>query len=523
MRGHFVTGGKLPKARGSVLKSDYIQKLTDHLKEGVIGFPTALASAVGLIMATAVLLTAIAGFGMGGSSFAMAVAIALVMMLCQATTFGELACILPTSGSVYDYISCGLGRFIAIGGTLAAYVVVHTFAAPAETMLIGILAADNFEIIDQVLGQNNMTWVLGVGNLAFFAILNTFGISAFSKAEVLLTGGMFLTLLCFSFVGLFSDPVVAQEVTFGASNIGTDMNTVLSMIGMAMFMFVGCEFVTPLAPELKNAGRNIPYAMLTGLFCVGLVMFLFGAAITRQVANVPLEGGLTLYDTPAVIPAFASQILGPFGKAWLGIGFILASMANVNTLMGGLPRILYGMGLDGALPKIFTYLHPRFKTPVFGIFVVFAIPVVHVWILKGDITSVMNLVLAAICAWVVAYLLITLSLISLRIRRPDLPRAYRSPLYPLPQIVSSVGMLIAITHITPPGMNPRDVYVPLVIMLGLTFLYAFFWTVFVRRLNPFKPVVVEDILEEEFSLNAMVEDEIHHSEDGEVENVVLGA
>ncbi len=44
----------------------------------------------------------------------------------------------------------------------------------------------------------------------------------------------------------------------------------------------------------------------------------------------------------------------------------------------------------------------------------------------------------------------------LRIRRPDLPRAYRSPWFPLPQIISSVGIIIAIVNITPPGMDSRQ-------------------------------------------------------------------
>ena len=137
-----------------------------------------------------------------------------------------------------------------------------------------------------------------------------------------------------------------------------------------------------------------------------------------------------------------------------------------------------------------------------------AIPCAHAWYLKGNLDKIMNLVLAAVCAWGVAYLLVTLSVVMLRIRRPDLPRAYRSPLFPLPQIVSSAGILLAIRYVTPPGMNARDIYVPFGVMLGLTAVYALFWTLFVMRVNPFAPVRVEDILEEEFSKNAMADAEM---------------
>ncbi|MDU7249998.1 MAG: APC family amino acid permease, partial [Klebsiella pneumoniae] len=73
--------------------------------------------------------------------------------------------------------------------------------------------------------------------------------------------------------------------------------------------------------------------------------------------------------------------------------------------------------------------------------------------------------------------------------------AYRSPWFPLPQIISSVGIIIAIVNITPPGMDSREVLVPFGIMLGLTAAYALFWTVCVQRVNPFKPLEVEEVVE----------------------------
>lgn len=485
-------------------------ELEKHLAAGVVGFPTALASAVGLIMASPVILTVTTGFGIGGSTFAMAMTIAFVMMLAQSTTFAEAAAILPTSGSVYDYISCGLGRFAAITGTISAYLLVHVFAGTAETILSGIMATVNFDTVQQMLDRTGTAWLVGVGLVVFFGLVNVLGVSVFSKAEIVLTIGMWATLLIFGLTGVISTPLVHLDGWFGKSTVGTDLNAVLSLVGMAMFMFVGCEFVTPLAPELKNSARTIPRAMAIGLFSVAICMFIYGSALSRQVINVAVnpEGTVHLLDTPQAIPMFARQVMGNFGKIWLGFGFLFAGAATINTLMAGLPRILYGMALDGGLPKAFAYLHPRFKTPVVGIGAAVVIPCAHAWYLKGNLDKIMNLVLAAVCAWGVAYLLVTLSVVMLRIRRPDLPRAYRSPLFPLPQIVSSVGIVLAIRYVTPPGMNARDIYVPFGVMLGLTAVYALFWTLFVMRVNPFAPVRVEDILEEEFSKNAMADAEM---------------
>jgi amino acid transporter len=114
----------------------------------------------------------------------------------------------------------------------------------------------------------------------------------------------------------------------------------------------------------------------------------------------------------------------------------------------------------------------------------------------------MPLVLAAVCSWGVAYLLVNLSIVVLRIRRPDLHRAYRSPFFPLPQLFASIGIFIAIWYITPPSIKPEDVYRPFGTMLVLTAVYALIWTLVVRRVPGFTPVPVEQVLEQEFGRHA---------------------
>lgn len=476
-------------------------RLQAHFERGKVGFPTTLASSVGVIMASPVILTVTSGFGIGGDTFALAMLIAFIMMQAQLTTFSEAAALLPTSGSVYDYIACGMGRFFAITGALSAYLIVHIFAGTAETILSGIMALVNFEHLNTMMEQHNSSWMVGVGLVIIFGLLNAFGIEAFGKAEIVLTFGMWSTLVIFGVAGLLAPHAVPLESWFGSTLNLDNPFAVLSLVGMAMFMFVGCELVTPMAPEIKHSQRIIPRAMALGLCGVAVCMVLYGAALSHQVENIVVDAknGVHLLDTPMAIPSFAGQVMGDIGKYWIGVGLLLAGAATINTLMAAIPRILYGMAVDGALPRAFAWLHPRFKTPVVGIVVAVIIPCVHAFAIQGSVERILPLVLAAVCAWGVAYLLVTCSVVLLRIRRPDLPRAYKSPWFPLPQIISSVGIVLAIIYITPPGMNASDVYVPFGTMIGLTALYALFWTVCVQKVNPFKPVPVEQVLENAFA------------------------
>lgn len=92
-------------------------------------------------------------------------------------------------------------------------------------------------------------------------------------------------------------------------------------------------------------------------------MFLYGAAINRQVNNVVVDAAnhIFLLDTPMAIPAFANRVMGHVGQYWLGVGLLLAGCATINTLMAAVPRIIYGMALDGALPRFLFGCTPALK------------------------------------------------------------------------------------------------------------------------------------------------------------------
>jgi amino acid transporter len=462
-----------------------------RLEAAAVGFPSARAPAVGLIIAGSVLLTAQTGFGAGGFVFAWAIVIAYLLMLAQSASFSEAAGILPTAGSVYDYVAAGMGRFWAITGSLAAYLLVHVFAGVAETATAGVFASFNFGFLERF--QDSGSWWIGVVLMLVFAAVNMLGIRPYASAEIVMTAIMWGTLIIFGLTGLLSAKQTNIDGLFGASFVGTDVTAVLTMVGLALFLFVGVEYVTPLATELKESSKTIPRAMYIGVTAVALAMFLYGTAVARQVDNVDLGDGTFILDTPLAIPTFAETVMGSFGRVWLGLAVLLASAATLNTILAGVPRIFYGMAKDGTLPRAFGYLHPKYKEPWVGIVLVAAIGIAGAIILDGDVPSIISLILAAVMAWIFSYVLVNISVVLLRRRHPDIDRPYRTPLYPLPQVLSTAGMVVAAWYIAPPGMTRSEIYVPFFIMLAACAAFALIWTYGVQKVNPWRPVDPEQL------------------------------
>jgi amino acid transporter len=418
-------------------------------------------------------------------------------MMCQSASFAEAAGIFPTAGAVYDYVAAGMGRFFGITATLAAYVIIVVFAGSAEVASLGLFAQVNFDVFANMAPES--TWIIGVVVILIFMGINMLGIQIYGQVELVMTAFMWVTLIIFGVIGTLSSAQSGINGFFGDSFVGTDLTAILSMVGLAIFLFVGVEYVTPLAAELKDPAWNIPRSMYIGVTMVAIAMFFYGAGIARQVANVPLDPEETvfLFDTPLAIPEFAIALFGTFGKLWLGIAVFLASAATINTFVAGVARILYGMAKDGVMPAIFAYLNPRYKTPWVGIIFTAVVPAIGAIWIGGDIDGVVTLILAAVCAWIFSYILVNISVVLLRNRRPDLHRPYKTPFYPLPQILGTLGMLITFWFISPPFLTRSQIYIPFVIMLGLCAAFALIWTYGVKRMDPWTPVEPEILIAEE--------------------------
>jgi amino acid transporter len=197
---------------------------------------------------------------------------------------------------------------------------------------------------------------------------------------------------------------------------------------IVFFAYIGFEAVSTAGQEAKNPKKDMPIGILGSLVICTVLYMLTAAVLTGVVSFTKLN-----------VAAPVATAVDTFGPEWgwlaklIKIGAIAGLSSVVLVLMFGQTRVFYSMSRDGLLPKVLGKVHPKFKTPwintiIVGLVVSFAAAVFDINYL-GDMTSVGTLV---------AFGLVCFSVIWLRQQRPDLPRHFKVPLYP---VLPALGVL----------------------------------------------------------------------------------
>lgn len=455
--------------------------MTHELKR-VMGLPAGIASAVGLVVASTTLVLQGQGFGIAGPGFLIAMVIAMLVNLFAMFSFAELSGIVPRAGSINHYTQAALGPFMAIVAVLASYFIVNIFAGSAEASVPGIIFHDVF-------WSGMPPRVFSTAIVLILAYTNLRGIQWFSAIQLVTAAAMILSLVAVGIIGLFGlgggTPVPGA---FDSLNpLGT---SIFSLVALAFWLFVGAEFVTPLAEEIRKPRVYIPLSMFLGLLIILVAGGLYGLASLKYVPAEDLAGSLT----PQVDAG--SAILGRTGQIWMSIASILATITTLNTLLAALPRMFYGMAQKGQLPSILARIN-KHAVPNYATYLVMLMILVPLLIGVATKERFITFILAATFTWVVGYIIAHVDLIVLRYKHPDLRGGFRTPLYPLPQILSLVGLIWMLFKIAPPGSGlAKDIYTIAFIFLGISIVYAALWVTFKEKKGLFQTTSVAELVED---------------------------
>lgn len=214
---------------------------------------------------------------------------------------------------------------------------------------------------------------------------------------------------------------------------------VLGGAAIVFFAFIGFDAVSTAAQEAKNPKRDMPIGILGSLVVCTILYILFGHVLTG-VANWqdfvdPLKG------REASVAYAISTYMTDYG--WLATAVTVAILAGFSSvilvMLMGQSRVFYSMANDGLLPKIFSDLHPKFRTPYKSNIILFifvgAFAAFVPGNVAGDLTSFGTLF---------AFVLVSLGIWILRVKSPEMERSFKTPLVPLVPILGAVICLAMI-------------------------------------------------------------------------------
>jgi amino acid transporter len=153
----------------------------------------------------------------------------------------------------------------------------------------------------------------------------------------------------------------------------------------------------------------------------------------------------------------ATAMLGRIGQIWMSLASILASATTINTVLCALPRMIYVMAKNGQVPSKLGKVN-RFQVPSIATYLIALLVLVPLVIGVATAATFVTYVLAATFTWVIGYIVAHVDLIVIRLRHPDVRGGFRIPLYPVPQLLSLVGLIWILFNISPDPALTRSIY-----------------------------------------------------------------
>ncbi|MDP8915657.1 MAG: amino acid permease [Pseudomonadota bacterium] len=411
--------------------------------------------------------------------------------------YAELASTMPVSGSAYTYAYGTMGEVFA---WVMGWLLVLEYGVAASTVAVGwsgyvVSLLGDFGVVFpqlplgdetrpafatpllqlqetaagglalQFTGTFNLLAAIGI---AMITTLLVVGVSESANVNNAIVVVKLLVLIAFIGIGLsYMNP--ANWSPFIPANTGTfgeyGVSGIFRGAAIIFFAYVGFEAVSTAAAEAKNPQKDIPFGIL-GALIVCTVIYMFVALVLTGI--VPYRDFLGVPDPIAVAVDRMNPTWADVGglnlfSLMIKIGAVTGLTSVMLVLAYGQTRIFYMMSRDGLLPKVFSTIHPKFRTPwlgtiALGLFIMVGAAFLPISIL-GDLVSL---------GTATAFAIVCLATISLRITHPQLVRPFRVPgglVIPVLGIIACLGL--AGMNLTPMVLSAiNDDPIPLMILAG---------------------------------------------------------
>jgi amino acid transporter len=335
----------------------------------------------------------------GGPGVSLLFVITAVTCGFSALCYAEFASRVPVSGSAYTYAYVSFGELVAwiIGWALILeyaignIVVAISWSSYFNNLLQGLnihlpyWLTTNLTTAKEALAAVNAELAKGVASSAEMQTI----INGYNSAPDLFGTKLFINLpafiivaliTCLAYIGMkeskrsanamvvFKIAVIIFVIVVGFFYVNTDnwnpfmpngFTGVLQGVSAVFYAYIGFDAISTTAEECKDPQRDLPKGMMNALLICTVLYILIALVLTGMVNYSELK-----VDDPL------AYVFDKLGLKWIGyvisISAVVATTSVLLVFQLGQPRIWMTMSRDGLLPKRFSNVHPKYKTPAFA-------------------------------------------------------------------------------------------------------------------------------------------------------------
>jgi Amino acid transporters len=420
-----------------------------HTLKRTLGPGSLVALGIGAIIGAGLFsITGIAAANYAGPAIALSFVLAAIGCAFAGLCYSEFSTMIPIAGSAYTYAYATMGEFLAwvIGWDLvleyavgaatvsiswSSYVVtvLHNLGIYLPPYLIASpwqpVQLPNGQLVHGLINLPAIFIICAVSTLLIVGIKESANVNAvvvvIKVAVVLVVIGVGIWFVKGSNYTPFIPENTGKFGEFGWSGI-------LRAAGVIFFAYIGFDAVSTAAQEAKNPQKDMPIGIIGSLIVCTILYIAFSVVLT----------GLANYKDfkDAAAPVAVAIANTPY--RWLhplvNLAIILGLTSVILVMLLGQSRVFFSMSRDGLLPKVFSEIHPHFRTPwrsniLFMVFVSLFSGFAPISVV-GEMTSIGTLF---------AFVIVCAGIIIMRRTHPDIPRPFRTPWVPL---VPILGILV---------------------------------------------------------------------------------
>src|SRR5450755_888055 len=436
---------------------------------------------------------------MGGPQAMLGWLLGAVLAVCDGLVWAELGAAMPGSGGSYRYLKeiygpQKLGRAVSF-----LFIWQLSFSAPLSIAsgavglsqyasffwpgLERVWATRTLSLGVPLLGPLQVTWVampatlLAIGVCLLMAFLLYRRITAISKLSAVLWVGVMGTIGWIIFTGLTHfNARQAFDFPPGAFSFNRDFFHGLGGVMLiAAYDYWGYYNVCFLGDEVKNPGKNIPRAMLLSILAVVCLYVVMNVSILGVVPWRELAQSGASNSKLHVISTFMLRVYGHRAASVVSALVMWTAFASVFSLTLGYSRVPYAAALDGNYFRAFARVHPKYQFPYVSLLALGAVAMCFCFLRLADLIAAL-----VVIRIVLQFLVQSIGVIVLRIRRPDMERPFRMWLYPVPALVAAASFVFIL--ISRKNFLREVRYAGVILVVGLAIYLVRSWR---RREWPF--------------------------------------